>query len=274
MPLLDPSWLPNCEMKRVICHWTGGAHRASSLDRLHYHFLVEADGRIVRGEHSIVDNASIAGGDYAAHTKGCNSGSIGISLCCMANAVEAPFRAGAAPMTEMQFQVMAQAVAELCRRYQVPVTPRTVLGHGEVQVNLGIAQNGKWDPLILPWNPAMPRGEVGRYLRGLVQTALDGAPPETEPAPVVNVTFRGKPIGTGRLVNGESVVEAAKVAAVLESNAERSGDRVRFVGSRAPEGSFEVSIHDGVAYVDIEEVARRLGYQAAWDAASRTVRVS
>lgn len=273
MPLIDPSWLPPCDMKRVICHWTGGAHRASSLDRLHYHFLVEADGKIVRGEHSITDNISLQSDNYAAHTRGCNSGSIGISMCCMANAQEQPFRPGPAPMTEVQFHAMAKAVAELCRAYGIPVTPRTVLGHGEVQVNLGIEQSGKWDPLILPWNTAMPRVEVARYLRGLVQTALDGGVQETEPVSSVQVTFRGKPLGTGRLVNGESVVEASKVASVLECTIDRSGTRVRFVGSRAPEGSFEISTHDGVVFVDVEEVARRLGYEADWDAATRTVRV-
>ena len=35
MALIDPTWMPNCAMKRVICHWTAGSHKASALDREH-----------------------------------------------------------------------------------------------------------------------------------------------------------------------------------------------------------------------------------------------
>ena len=76
MALLEAAWLPNCAMKRIMCHWTGGQHRASDLDREHYHFLLEANGTVVRGNRSIVDNVSTADGIYAAHTLRCNTGSI------------------------------------------------------------------------------------------------------------------------------------------------------------------------------------------------------
>ena len=59
MALVDRSWMPHCAMKRVICHWTAGQSCASALDREHYHILVEADGGLVRGTHSIEDNLLI-----------------------------------------------------------------------------------------------------------------------------------------------------------------------------------------------------------------------
>jgi hypothetical protein len=87
----DPSyvvpgeWLPECPMQRVIFHWTAGAWKAStSSDVPHYHILIEDDGRLVRGSYSIKDNVDTSDGRYAAHTKNCNTGSIGVSLCCMA----------------------------------------------------------------------------------------------------------------------------------------------------------------------------------------------
>ncbi len=273
MPLIDPAWLPHCEMKRVICHWTGGAHRASSLDRLHYHLLIEHDGNVIRGERSIADNVSTAGGVYAAHTKGCNAGSIGVAVCCMAGANERPFRAGSHPMTERQWTVLAEVVAELCGRYAIPVTPETVLGHGEVQLNLGIAQNGKWDPLILPWNQQLGSAEVGKFLRSLVQRALAGGE-DPEAPQMVNVTFRGKPIGKAALMNGECFVDSAEVAGVLGCTVEGSEGRLRFVGLRAPEGSFEALDRDGRLYIDIQDVAFRAGHTAAWDAPSATVIVT
>jgi N-acetyl-anhydromuramyl-L-alanine amidase AmpD len=172
MTLLNAAWMPECTMRRVICHWTGGAYRASGLDRQHYHLLIEGDGNIVRGDRSIADNVRTTGGPYAAHTRACNQFSIGVAVCCMARAQERPFRPGLAPMTELQFERMAELVAELCLRYRIPVTPKTVLGHGEVQTNLGIAQSGKWDPLVLPWKPTMPKADVARHFRALVQSAI------------------------------------------------------------------------------------------------------
>lgn len=170
MALVDPSWMPACDMRRIICHWTGGGYRATGLDRSHYHILIEGDGALVRGSLSIADNVRLTGA-YAKHTRGCNQNSIGVAVCCMFQARERPFRPGRFPMTESQFLRMAAVVAELCARYGIGVSDKTVLGHGEVQDNLGIAQDAKWDPLVLPWNPGLKKRDVGAYFRDLVRSA-------------------------------------------------------------------------------------------------------
>ncbi len=122
--LVPRSWLPVCSMKRIICHWTAGGYKATSLDRAHYHILIEGDGNLVRGTHSIADNVSTADGVYAAHTAKCNTGSIGVAVCAMGGAVREPFHAGPYPMTLEQWNIMARVVAELCQFYQIPVTHR------------------------------------------------------------------------------------------------------------------------------------------------------
>jgi hypothetical protein len=43
-----------------------------------------------------------------------------------------------------------------------------VLQHGEVQNNLGIAQDGKWDICKLPWASSMSHKEVGDQFRSKV----------------------------------------------------------------------------------------------------------
>lgn len=113
--LIPADWMPDAAMPRIICHWTAGGPKATNLDRQHYHILIEDDGDLVRGRFSIKDNESTADGVYAAHTRGLNTGSIGLAVCCMAGAQESPFAEGSHPMTERQWQVMAKAVAELCR---------------------------------------------------------------------------------------------------------------------------------------------------------------
>ncbi|TPE42927.1 peptidoglycan recognition protein family protein, partial [Amaricoccus solimangrovi] len=112
---------------------------------------------------------------------------IGVALCGMVGAVEAPFSPGLHPINELQLRAAAQLVADLCGRYGIPVTPRTVLTHAEVQPTLGIAQRGKWDIARLPWRPDLvgPR-PVGDYIRQLVLE-------ETRPAAPIPIATTGSP---------------------------------------------------------------------------------
>jgi len=152
--IVPADWMPDCTMDRVIIHWTAGAYVASENDREHYHILVDGNGDLVKGKYPITANVSTSDGDgYAAHTRNANTRSIGIAVCAMAGAVESPFNPGQYPMTQEQWQTLAQVAADLCRRYLIPIGPRTVLSHGEVQGTLGIAQSGKWDVNKLPWDP-------------------------------------------------------------------------------------------------------------------------
>jgi hypothetical protein len=150
--LVPASWMQDCDMDRIILHWTAGASFASDHDRGYYHILIEADGTLVQGKKKIIDNVSTSDGVYAAHTSQFNTKSIGISLCGMAGARESPFYAGTSPINEAQWKVAARVAAELARKYKIPVDKTHVLSHGRVQANCGIPQSGKWDVCELPWN--------------------------------------------------------------------------------------------------------------------------
>lgn len=167
--IVPPDWMPSCKMVRVIVHWTAGSYTVSSTDREHYHIIVGGDSQLVRGDNPITANVSTSDNDgYAAHTKSCNSGSIGISAACMAGAVESPFKPGSYPLLKAQWLTLAAVTADLCKSYGIKVTPETVLQHGEVQKNLGIAQDGKWDINKLPWEPNWGTDDVGDAFRAEV----------------------------------------------------------------------------------------------------------
>ncbi|RVM34225.1 N-acetylmuramoyl-L-alanine amidase [Sinorhizobium meliloti] len=166
-------WMPDAKMERIILHWTAGAHKASEFDRGHYHILIEDDGELIRGIPSIKLNEAPAKKGYAAHTLGANSGSIGVSLCCMGGANEAPFDPGKYPMTRAQWDALTSVVADLCRRYSIPVTDKTVLSHAEVQNNLGIQQRGKWDFTRLAFDPSVKGAKAcGDKLRAEAKAKL------------------------------------------------------------------------------------------------------
>ena len=103
--LLRPEWLPKVAMKAIVAHWTGGTHTVSALDKEHYHFIVGGKGEIVKGDKSIADNVNTADGKYAAHTRGFNTGVMGVSVACMGgnDVKESPFNAGKWPMTKDQW---------------------------------------------------------------------------------------------------------------------------------------------------------------------------
>lgn len=171
--VIPKEWLDSGKPERIIAHWTAGAYLVSELDKEHYHFIIDGDSKLFRGDHSVSDNDLATDGDYAAHTRGCNTKSIGISVACMAGAIESPFKEGRYPMKELQWKMMAQVAAELCIHYKIPVGVRTVLGHGEVQRILGIAQAGKWDPMVLPWQHQIDKSVVGDMFRALVQQYVE-----------------------------------------------------------------------------------------------------
>jgi N-acetyl-anhydromuramyl-L-alanine amidase AmpD len=172
MPKIPNSWLSNVPMRRIICHWTAGAYVPSENDLSHYHILVDGDGALHRGTHSIADNESTSDGDYAAHTKGTNTGAIGVTVCCMAGAVESPFTSAQVPMKQKQWDAMIDVVAQLCNKYGIPVSPTTVLGHGEVEKNIGTDQDGKWDPMKLSFASNLTKAQVGTKLRSEVQALV------------------------------------------------------------------------------------------------------
>lgn len=193
--VVDQDWLDNSNMKKIVIHWTAGNNKASSSDRKHYHFMIEGDGTIVRGNRTPKDNESTSDGRYAAHTRGTNTGSIGLALCGMAGARERPFRAGPQPINETQWAVMAQVVAQLCKHYDIEPIETNVLGHGEVQKILGRPQTGKWDPMVLPWDTSLSHGDVGEKLRQDVRSALQ--PTDDDALRLLNANVLGKQISAG-----------------------------------------------------------------------------
>jgi hypothetical protein len=177
-------------MNRIIWHWTGGAHKANDSDKRHYHFIIEGDGTVVNGNHPPEANAVIRsprdGSTYAAHTRGANTGSIGVAVAAMRGATERPFSAGPSPITGKQVEALVRLTADLCRRYNIPVTDQTVLSHAEVQPRLGIAQGGKWDIAWLPGmaGPGDPLA-IGDGLRDRVRAMM---------RPVVSQPVATKPV--------------------------------------------------------------------------------
>lgn len=199
--VLDPAWLSDVVMERVIVHWSAGTYDISDNDREHYHFLIDQYGRGFRGANPVSGNAREDGsGAVTSHVKNFNTGSIGISVAAMGEAVESPFDPGPWPITKVQFFGLLLACAQLCGFYGLPVTDTTLLMHGEVEDNCGVPQDGKWDIGRLPFDPDKYHdcAEVGAYMRNLVADIMEGGftpilPPPSIPEVTVRITIAAPP---------------------------------------------------------------------------------
>lgn len=206
-------------MKRIIIHWTAGAHKANAVDMKHYHVLIEHDGRIISGLNKISDNIPpLRTGQYAAHTRNLNSYSIGIAMCGMHGAKEAPFDPGPYPLTKKQVEVCCAEVARLAKQHDIPVTNKTVLTHAEVEPNLGVKQRGKWDITRLVFEPNItgPKA-VGDYFRQLVMHYMDQDDSDQDDMYVLQSEFDTLLVEVDSIKNRLSVLEESASDNVKEA---------------------------------------------------------
>lgn len=165
----------------IVNHWTGGGYTASAVDREHYQAIIEGSANVVYGDNTPEDQISTSDGIYGAHTRAFNTKCIGVACAAMLGGKESaghPNYGSSAPLMEVQFHEMCKVNAGFCIKYNIPVTDKTVLMHSEVQPNLGIQQNGKWDLNVLPWDASIfGHRMVGDHMRELTSKyLLEGRP--------------------------------------------------------------------------------------------------
>lgn len=188
-------------MQRIILHHSAGGYVPSALDKQHYHLIIDGDGKAHAGKFPISANApgaSMRSGTYAAHTRNCNTGSIGVSMACMAGAEWSRPKACKVFPKPAQVDALVKEVARLCQEYRIPVLPTTVLSHAEVQRTLGISQAGKWDYDYDPRGVNESRDPViiGAALRQEVLVAMgyESPPAPRGPMPVIRRGSTGEAV--------------------------------------------------------------------------------
>jgi hypothetical protein len=165
--------------RRIIMHWTGGNRSASELEKKHYHYLFEQDGDVVQGIDVDENMEHIDDNFYAAHTRGFNSYSAGVSFCGMAGATPG-HNFGKYPLTEEQVDTGLAFIALLCYVWGLdPEDVNQLFTHYEAEAVHGVDQlplgsgNWKWDITELQFLPDLDKDEVGPWLRAEVARHLE-----------------------------------------------------------------------------------------------------
>ncbi|HEV2132177.1 MAG TPA: N-acetylmuramoyl-L-alanine amidase, partial [Longimicrobiaceae bacterium] len=171
--------------RRIIWHWTGGGSRANDVDRKHYHWIIEQDGTIVTGRFLVASNMQrVWGSEYAQHTGGMNSFSVGISFAGMKDCGSAQ-RPGPCPLNENQVLAGLRFTAACCVAWSLdPLNPAHCFHHREAWELHGIKgthNHQKFDITFLPFLPQLKPNETGPWLRQ--KTAEFLRPPSLVPQP-------------------------------------------------------------------------------------------
>ncbi len=156
-------------MKRIIIHWSAGVYYPTEFEKKHYHFLIDKDGNVHNGTFKPEDNAFCKVGEYAAHTGGGNTGSIGVAFCAMAG-FKNKNSVGNYPILKKQFESAMEFCAKLCKKYKIDVTVQTVMTHYEFGVkNPKTTSAGKIDIIYLPPYPWVAQEEIGSFIRSKIK---------------------------------------------------------------------------------------------------------
>lgn len=156
-------------MKRIIIHWTAGGYYPTEYEKEHYHFLIDKDGIIHNGKFRLEDNEICKFGKYAAHTGGGNTGSIGVAICGMAGFIN-KLSVGKYPILKKQFEKTMEFCANLVKKYNLEVTPQSVLTHYEFGIkNPKTSSAGKIDIIYLPPYSWVEKNEVGSFIRSKIK---------------------------------------------------------------------------------------------------------
>lgn len=148
-------------LNKIIYHWTAGTNVPNATDLAHYHYLVDASGKVYEGNYKPEDNLSCKDGHYAKHCGGGNTGAIGIAVCGMATVNY--------PLTHRQLEAACKLGAELSYKYGIPITNKTILTHSEFgNSHPHTTSYGKVDINELPCVCVWGREACGDWIRNKV----------------------------------------------------------------------------------------------------------
>lgn len=162
-------------MKRIIIHWTAGGYYPNASELSCYHFLIDGNGKLHRGKFLPENNRHCVLGNYAAHTGGGNTNSIGVAICAMYGFKDKQ-NCGKHLITPVQFETTMNLCAKIAKKYSIPITPDTVMTHYEFGLkNPKTSSFGKIDITYIPPYPWIDKQDCGSFIRSKIKWYLQKA---------------------------------------------------------------------------------------------------
>jgi len=155
-------------MKKIIIHWTAGFGMPTAHELECYHYLIDTLGKLHQGKFKPEDNLNCEDNKYAHHTGGGNTGSIGVSMCGMVG-FQSSSHIGSCPITKVQFEACMKLCAELAKKYDIKITPDTIMTHYEFgQKHPDTTSYGKIDIIFIPPYSWLSKDDCGSFIRSKI----------------------------------------------------------------------------------------------------------
>jgi len=162
-------------MKRIIIHWTAGGYYPNASELSCYHFLIDGNGKLHKGKFAPENNRQCVLGNYAAHTGGGNTNSIGVAICAMYG-YKNKINHGKYPITPIQFETAMNVCAKLAKKYSISINPETVMTHYEFGLkHPNTSSSGKADITFIPPYPWVTKEDCGSFIRSKIKWYLNKA---------------------------------------------------------------------------------------------------
>lgn len=156
-------------VSKIVIHWSAGGYQPNSVDFEHYHYMINAQGLVIEGKYKPEDNNDCTDGKYAQHCGGGNTGAVGLALCGMLG-FKSRYSIGKYPLTKVQCERAFKLCAELCKKYNIKITPQTVYTHYEFgKTHPKTSSAGKIDIIYLPPYPTILQDNMGSFIRSKIQ---------------------------------------------------------------------------------------------------------
>ena len=153
--------------RKIINHWTAGGFTPNKTDFQHYHYLIDCGGKVYNGIYPVSANDDCKDGNYAAHTGGGNTLTIGVAVCGMAGFIS-PKHSGNYKLTKIQVEKLFELNARLLlKEGWTDANSNNLLTHYEFgKLHPHSESAGKIDIVYLPPYPEVSAGMVGDFIRG------------------------------------------------------------------------------------------------------------
>ena len=157
------------KLDKIIIHWTAGRYYPTQLEKQHYHFLIDKEGKIFNGIYKPEDNINCVDKIYAAHCGGGNTGAIGVAMCGMYG-FKSNKNIGNFPILPIQFESCMLFCAELASKYNIEISKDNILTHYEFgQAHPKTTSFGKIYIIYLPTHPWVAKNEIGSFIRSKIR---------------------------------------------------------------------------------------------------------
>jgi hypothetical protein len=157
-------------LNKITIHWSAGRNIPNAEELKHYHYMIDSNGLVYKGQYAPEDNINVNDGKYAQHCGGGNTNNIGVAFCGCWVPKGIAVKNTQFPLTRVQLERGFKLCAELCNKYNIPIDKQHVFTHYEFGLaHPKTSSAGKIDITYMHPFPAENKNTCGDFIRAKIK---------------------------------------------------------------------------------------------------------